>query len=94
MNSILEELYRGNIYPDEAILPKGMEYKRLSEIISQRMSAWKEKLSQEDFKELEELLDFRNDLNALQSRESFVHGFKLGSLIMVEVYTDIEQLVR
>lgn len=94
MHSILEAMYQGNIYPDELIVPKGIEYRGLSNTISQRMKQWKEKLSTEDFKELEELIDLRNDLNSIQSRESFVHGFKLGSLMIIEIYTNTEQLVR
>lgn len=94
MYSILEEMYRGNIYPDEAIVPRGTEYTRLNDRMSELMMQWREKLSTEDFQALEELVEIKNDINSLQSQESFVHGFKLGSLMMIEIYTNTEKVVR
>ncbi|MNJ73879.1 hypothetical protein D3C77_707320 [compost metagenome] len=58
------------------------------------MMQWREKLSIEDFQALEELFELKNDVNSLQSQESFIHGFKLGSLMMIEIYTNTEKLVR
>lgn len=94
MYSILEEMYRGNIYPDEAIVPRSVDYKGLNERISELVMQWREKLSEADFQELEKLLDLKNDVNALQSQESFIHGFKLGSLMMIEIYTNTDKLLR
>lgn len=94
MKSVLEELYKGSIYPVEQIVPRGVQYSKLSKEISECMKMWKQRLPKGEFQELEELLDLKNDLNSLQSQESFVHGFKLGSLMMIEVYTNTEKLVR
>lgn len=94
MKSVLEELYKGSIYPDEQIVPRGVQYSKLSKEITEYMKMWKERLPKSEFHELEELFDLKNDLNSLQTQESFVHGFKLGSLMMIEVYTNTEHLAR
>jgi hypothetical protein len=62
--------------------------------MSELMMQWREKLSTADFQAFEELIELKNDMNSLQSQESFVHGFKLGSLMMIEVYTNTEKLIR
>jgi len=59
MKSILEELFDGSIYPDELIISRNPEYRPLNRKISDTMDMWRNKLSEHDFQELEELLDLR-----------------------------------
>ncbi|MGG1937708.1 DUF6809 family protein [Paenibacillus macerans] len=60
MKSILEELFDGNINPAELIIPRNPEYRPLNRKISDTILMWKDKLSEHDFQELEELLDLRS----------------------------------
>lgn len=49
MKSILEELYDGNIYPDELIISKDPVYRPLNKRISDMLIMWKKKLSEDDY---------------------------------------------
>lgn len=94
MKSILEELYDGNIYPDELIISKDPEYRPLNKRISDMLAMWKNKLSEDDYNQLENLLDLRSQSGSMEASESFMYGFKLGALIMMEVLTGKEDVVR
>ena len=94
MKTILEELYDGNIYPDELIISKDPEYRPLNKKISEAMEMWKKKLSEGDFEQLEALLDLRCKSSSLDATASFMYGFRLGAVIMIEVLTGKEEIVR
>jgi len=94
MKTILEELYEGNIYPDELIIPKNPEYRPLNQKISDTIETLKEKLSENDCKQLEALLDMRCETSSQDATASFLYGFKIGAVIMIEVLNGKEELVR
>ena len=94
MKSILEELFDGNIYPDESIISKDPEYWPLNQKIPDTMEAWREKLSNDDYLALEELLDIRFQIDHMHSASSFMYGFKLGTMIMIEVLAGEGELVK
>ncbi|NBJ14071.1 MAG: hypothetical protein FNP40_00540 [Dehalobacter sp. 4CP] len=93
MKTILEELFDGNIYPAELIISKNPEYYPLNEKISCTLETWKHKLSQDNFEELENLLDLRLQSGSMHAEASFIYGFKLGAMIMIEVFTGKSELV-
>lgn len=94
MKTILEELYFGNVYPDELIIPKDSEYGPLSKEISGTLETWKKKLSKDDFEQLEALLDLRDKSSSMDATASFLYGFKLGATIIIEVLTGKDDLIR
>lgn len=94
MKTILENLYDGSIYPDELIISKDPEYRPLSKEISNTLEMWKKKLSKDDFEQLEALLDLRCKSSSMDATASFMYGFKLGAMIMIEVLTGKGDLVR
>lgn len=94
MKSILDELFSGRIYPDELIISKDPEYHPLNKKISEAMEMWKKKLSEDDFEQLEALLDLRCKSSSMDAAASFVYGFKLGAAIIIEVLIGKEELVR
>ncbi|MNJ42219.1 hypothetical protein D3C77_371770 [compost metagenome] len=49
------------------------------------MKMWRQKLSEEDYKLLEAMLDLQGESNSMHSSATFVHGFKLGAAMMIEV---------
>ncbi|GIP59743.1 DUF6809 family protein [Paenibacillus woosongensis] len=87
MRSILEALYRGDIRPEEKIVPIDPEYHALNRKISESIKTWEKKLSETEFDQLEELLDLRSKSGSMHAEVSFINGFQLGALMMVEVYT-------
>ena len=94
MKTILEELFAGNIYPDELIVPKSLEYSLLNNEISDTTEKLKEKLSKDDCEQLEALLDLHSKSSSMDAAASFMYGFKLGATIIIEVLTGKEELVR
>lgn len=93
MKSILEKLYGGGIYPDEIIIPKNPDYISLNQNISNALDMWRNKLSEHDYKEFEELFDLQSQVDSMNSEASFIYGFKLGAMIIIEVLAGKEELV-
>ncbi|WP_068782731.1 DUF6809 family protein [Paenibacillus phocaensis] len=87
MPSILDSIYYGNLLPEEQVVPKDPQYRRLSRELSEAMIAWREKLSVEDFNELETLIDLQQQIQGMEMAAAFAYGFKLGSGLMVEIMT-------
>lgn len=94
MKSILEELYEGNICPDELNISKHPEYRPLNQRISDVLDMWKNKLFKDDYYQLEKLLDLHSEASGMEASEAFMHGFKLGALIIMEVLSGKEELVN
>jgi len=94
MKSILQGLYDGEVFPSELILSKDPEYLTVHSKISGEREYFKQKLSEEDGKRLEEFDNLYSRTNSMDSEASFLYGFRLGAMLMVEVFTEKEELVR
>jgi hypothetical protein len=94
MRSILEELHSGNIFPDELIIPKDPEYRLINQKIGDNKEYFKKKLPEDEYRRFEELDNLCCQSSSMCASESFIYGFKLGALIMVEVFTGKGELVR
>lgn len=86
MKSILEELYKGNLNPEARTVPTDPEYRSLNGEISDLMLEVKQKFSENDFRTLEEILDLNGDTSSMLTSTAFVQGFRMGALMMVEVF--------
>ncbi|WP_025692834.1 DUF6809 family protein [Paenibacillus zanthoxyli] len=87
MRSLLEELYHGNLCPDEKVISSDPNYRQISRKTSEAMEAWKKRHSEEEFEELEALLDLYAQTHGMELASSFTYGFRLGARIMVEILT-------
>lgn len=85
MSSLLESIYYGNLRPDEKAVSHNEEYTQISEQISAKMAEWKEKLSPEEWLEMEAIWDLYYQLNSIDRAGSFTYGFRLGGKLMIEV---------
>lgn len=85
MSSLLENIYYGNLRPDEKAVSHNEEYTQISEQISAKMAKWKVKLSSEEWLELETMWDLYYQLNSMDRAGSFTYGFRLGGKLMIEV---------
>ncbi|GIO84681.1 hypothetical protein J25TS5_16130 [Paenibacillus faecis] len=94
MKGILEALYYGEIRSEEKIVPTDPEYRRISKKIYEAMEIWKEKLSADDFNQLESLLDLRGQSESMYATASFTNGLQLGALTMIEIYAAKEELLN
>lgn len=92
MKSIVEDLFYGNLRPEERLVPTDPDYRPLNKRISDLMHEAKECFSEKDFAKLEQILDLNGESNSMVIREAFVQGFRMGMLVMVEVlYRDGEK---
>ncbi|MUG44327.1 DUF6809 family protein [Paenibacillus woosongensis] len=94
MKSMLEALFYGDIRPEEQVVPRNPEYRSISRRLSEAMELWKEKLSSEDFNQLEAMLDLRSKSESIYATNTFINGFQLGTLIMMEIYTAKEDILQ
>ena len=86
MKSILEDLHNGAVYPAELIRSTDPEYYPVNEKISEEIDYFTAKLSGEDSKRFEELDQLFSRSSYMHGTASFVYGFRLATLIMVEVF--------
>ena len=94
MKSILQGLYAGEVYPDELIMPKDPEYQPVNMKISEQKAYFKQKLSEEDYRKLEEFDNLCGRSSSMDSEASFIYGFRLGAMLMIELFTGKEGLSR
>ncbi|MCT2195568.1 hypothetical protein M3G15_10505 [Paenibacillus sp. p3-SID1389] len=94
MRSLIEELYTGHILPDEMIVSRDPKYRPLCRQISELTESWRKKLTEEEFSELEYLMDLQAQANDMHSMAVFKYGFRLGASLLTEVLTGTDELVR
>ena len=85
MSDLLESLFYGDICPIESIRPVNPEYKLVSKEISKMIEAYQNKLSAEEFIELEKLIDLLGKTTSMYAAATFSEGFRLGTLLMCRV---------
>lgn len=86
MRRVLEEIYHGNLNPEERMVPKDPEYRPLNRKISQLMEEAKQRLSKSEFAALEQILDLNGESSSMVASEAFAQGFRMGALVMMEVF--------
>ncbi|PNQ84114.1 DUF6809 family protein [Paenibacillus polymyxa] len=93
MKSILEALYHGQLHPDETIVPSHPEYRQLGRQIVAMTEQWRNRLGEEEFRELEEFFDLCDMSGGMHVEAAFIHGFRLGANMMIEVMSKREEFV-
>ncbi|GIP12706.1 MAG: hypothetical protein E7L01_20590 [Paenibacillus macerans] len=93
MKTILEALYHGQLHPDEVIVPSQPEYRSVSRQVAAQTEQWRERLGEEAFRELEEYFDLCDSVDSMHIEEAFLHGFRLGANLIIEVMSNREELV-
>jgi phage pi2 protein 07 len=88
MKSLIKTLYYGTLNPDDKILKEDKEYQKLSDQILIIMEKLKKESSDEKFKSITELMDLTSESNSLETENAFLHGFRYGALIMMEILSD------
>ena len=91
MKSLLSELFNGNIYPNEKFVHT-LKYKQVNKSISKEMVFQEKALSGDNFKKLEDLQGLLCQSGSMENEHYFSLGFKLGTLIMIEVFSAKEDL--
>lgn len=90
--SILREFFDNGIFPAENISPKDPEYCEVKRKISDEIAHFKEILSPDEQKRLEELDNLYSRVTSLYGYECFAYGFKLATSLLSEAFTGMDEL--
>lgn len=88
MESMIEKIYNGSLQPDAYINPQDPEYRKLTKETSDLMEECQKRFSENDFRFIEGTIDLYGKSYSVHSTASFVHGFKNGALMMIEVLNE------
>ena len=87
---ILEELYIGNIRPGERMFKRNSQYAKALEETVKTGDALIATLSDEQKNLFEDYMAAQREVTILTDCETFIHGFKIGAKIMLDVLTEGE----
>ena len=85
MNTLLQQLYNGEIYPAEQYRPVLEEYKVMRKKHMENYDNFVEKLDSSLKMEFISIMDEQLDTLPLDFYQMFSDGFKLGAKMMIEV---------
>ena len=85
--NIIDELFYGNITPNERTFARDSEYGRALEQLTEAEDALREVLDKEDREALDRLTDAQQTMDAIATREYFADGFRLGAKLMLDILT-------
>ena len=86
MNNIIEQLYYGNINPQDRFCLKGSEALEIQRRVSALEEAVKSHLSDSDQHILDDFCKAQLDLLCLSNLDAFVNGFRLGAKLAVDTF--------
>lgn len=86
--NILEELWYGNIYPNEQSIRKDSEYAQALRKVVDEKERLLPNLAPELRKAVEKLVDVQMEAAVIAERDAFVMGFRLATQIIVDSLTD------
>ena len=90
MRNILEELWYGNIHPQEQSADHNREVKNLIGLMGKNRDKLSDTLTDEQKETLEKYDDCVNEMNGIIEREIFAYAFRLGGRLMLETLTESE----
>lgn len=92
MRGILEELWYGNVHPQEQCTGGNKQINHLLDLMGRNRDELTATMTDKQKEILEKYEDCLNEMNGVIEREIFAHAFKLGGKIMLEtVGTDTEE---
>ena len=83
--SILEELWRGNVTPNERAIKPDSEYHNLICAANAEEKRLMEYLSADGREVYDSLCKMRSDLAGMSEMDTFIVGFRMGARVMMEV---------
>ena len=94
MRTILEDLYYGNITPNEQQMTPGSELKRAVDRVTKCENQLMEQLEETEQETLTKLIRSQHEINTITATENFILGFRLGVRIMAECMDDNDGDIR
>lgn len=84
--SVLRNWYCGEKFPFEEIVSQDPDYRKITTKLGDEMQYFKDHVDEKErFEQMEELL---HRSNAMEEYANFSYGFRLGALLMCEVFND------
>ena len=77
MKNIIEELWNGEINPQDTLVDNNPHYKELQHLQSHNKTELLESLSEEQKEKLEKYCDTTLEMNSVSEREAFASGFRI-----------------
>ena len=94
MRKTLEDLYYGNITPNEQDMAAGSELKRAVDRVARYESQLIEQLDETEQTILTKLISSQHEIDSITARENFILGFRLGVRIMAKCLDDNDGDIR
>ena len=89
--NLIEELYYGNINPNEKKPNRNTQLSKAMELFSKNENELVEKMSKDDKKLFNDMVNASDEISACTSVENFKIGFILGVRMMVDCFKDDTQ---
>lgn len=86
MQSILEELYCGNIRPDSRIYGQDSPFVEAARLKSKNLDKLMEKLDDSEKELFEKYCDAQGEIEGITRYDTFTYALKFGILLMAEVF--------
>ena len=83
--NILEELYYGNIVPNEKCAKLDDEVKELLKLLNRNEEKLAAALTEAQKETFEKYKDCNREISEISEREIFLNGFRLGARIIIDV---------
>ena len=90
MRTLLEELWYGNIYPQEQSTKNNREVKNLISLMGKNREELSATFTDEQNVTLEKYDDCVNEMYSIIERDAFAYGFRLGGRFMLEMLTELD----
>ena len=94
MRTTLEDLYYGNIIPNEQQMTPGSELKRAVNRVAKYENQLTEQLEKTEQETLTKLIRSQYEINSITATENFILGFRLGVRLMAECMDDNDGDIR
>lgn len=88
MRNTLEDLYYGNITPNEQQMAHGSEMEKAVARVASCEKQLMEQLGETEQAILKKLIRSQHEINSITATENFILGFRLGVRIMAECMDD------
>ena len=85
---ILEDLYGGNVRPNERTFKRNSQYARALDEVVKAGDTLTDGLSEEQKVLFENYMNAQREVNVLTDCETFIYAFRLSAKIMLDVLTD------
>ena len=94
MRTTLEDLYYGNITPNEQQMAPGSELIRAVDRVASCEKQLMEQLRETEQETLTKLIRSQHEINSITATENFILGFRLGVRIMAECMDENDGDIR